>query len=124
MTTVSLSPPNAILFVFDPSHGDVRVPEYIEGRLTAGNETCVSVGTRAEVDGETVVSLGRRRDAGDLTKLEKVFEGRVETPGRKIAVVTSEFQPILHLAVPDSAAKISIWVDDNRNPGRISVLVE
>jgi hypothetical protein len=57
MNRAVLSPPNAILFVFDPTNKDVVVPPYVDGELTAATANCVSVGTQADVDGDTEVSL-------------------------------------------------------------------
>jgi hypothetical protein len=122
MRAVTLAPPHAILFVFDPSNKRVQVPEYVAGELIAVNSTAVSVGTQAEVDGETTVTLGSRNEALDLSGFEKVFEGKVETPGRRLAVVTSERHTILEAEVGGTESKIAVWADDGRSPGHIIVL--
>jgi hypothetical protein len=124
MTTATLSPTNAILFVLDPSNETVQVPPYVDGVLTAASSTCVSIGTQAAVDGRTTVSLGRSQDGSDNSDLEKVFDGRLETPSRQIAIMTSELQKVLELPVGGTSTKVCIWTDSPRNPSRVTVLVE
>jgi hypothetical protein len=122
MLKAVLSPPNAILFVFDPTNGDVVIPPYVDGELTAATETCVSVGTQADVDGETEVSLAMAAVA--QPDLQRVFAGAVATPGGKVAVVTSEFNRVLELDVPKGGIEVVIWTDDLRNPARVVVNVK
>lgn len=122
MLKAVLSPPNAILFVFDPTNKDVVIPPYVDGELTASSSTCVSVGTQADVDGDTDISL----DLGGVAPadLQQVFFGAISAPGGKVAVVTSQFQRVLELEVPVGSVEVFIWADELRNPGRISVNVK
>jgi hypothetical protein len=122
MPKTVLSPPNAILFIFDPTNKEVVIPAYLDDELTAATATCVSVGTQADVDGETEVSL----DIGGAVPLdlELVFSGAVAAPGGKVAVVTSQFQRALELNVPIGTVEIIIWADDAVNPGRIAINVK
>jgi hypothetical protein len=122
MNRVVLSPPNAILFVFDPTNKDVVVPAYVDDELTAATDTCVSVGTQADVDGHTEVSLEAALIAP--TDLHQVFLGAIAAPGRKVAVVTSQFQRVLEIDVLADVVEISVWADDLRNPARVAVGVE
>jgi hypothetical protein len=117
-----ISPPNAILFVFDPTNKDVLIPSYVDGELTAATETCVSVGTQTEVDGDVEISLAI--SGAVPLDLQQVFFGTVATPGGKVAVVTSRFQRVLELNVPASAVELSIWTDDLRNPARVVVNIK
>lgn len=121
MSNATISPPNAILFVFDPTNKDIVVPPYVDGEITAATETCVSVGTQASVDGETEVSLDL--DNATPSDLHQAFFGSIVTPGGKIAVVTSKFERVLELDVPKGKANVSVWVDDLRNPAQVTVLV-
>lgn len=50
-------PAHPIVFVMDFSSDAVEIPEYESDKLTAGNSTCVSVRTIADVDGEEVTVL-------------------------------------------------------------------
>ena len=122
MTTTTLCPPNAILFVFDRTNHNVSVPEYIDGQLIASTDTCLSVGTQDAVDGDTTISLERLHKGASANIPHKVFTGRLRTPGRKIAVVTSEGQIVLEQDVEGEIARVEIWTDDLRNPARVVVL--
>ena len=121
MPTTSLCPPNAILFVFDPTNTEVVVPAYVDRELVASNETCVSVGTQPDVDGPTEVSL--TVGGGTSNDLVRVFSGAIKTPGGRVAIVTSDFQRVLELTVPIGSVEVSIWSDDDRSPARITVNV-
>lgn len=114
-----LNPPNAILFVLDPTNKNIVVPPYVDDELTAATNTCVSVGTQAEIDGETEVRL----ETGAITcaDLQQVFLGVIATPGNRVAVVTSNFQCVLEAEVPGGTVEVSIWVDDLREPACVTI---
>jgi hypothetical protein len=61
-----LSIPNSIVFAFDVKCKDVVIPEYKTGQLIAFSANCISVGTLAEMDGETTVHLMRQSEASDF----------------------------------------------------------
>lgn len=65
MRTVSLEVPHGIVFVYDPSIEDALVPEYQTGKLAASAADMVYVGTQADVDGETEITLARLGEAVD-----------------------------------------------------------
>lgn len=121
MIEARIAPSNPIVFVLDPSNGAIDVPAYTSGEIIASNPTCVSVGIRADVDGETVIELARRV-RGDDQNLRKVFEGDLATPGRKIAVVTAEFESVVEQAVGGEKSSVQVWVDDEKYPGRVLVV--
>jgi len=117
LNLMKLAVPNAILFVLDPTNKEAVVPQY-DG-LVSRTDTCVSVGTQADVDGETEVSIGRTVP----TDLELAFDGSIETPGRSIAVWTSERTPIGRLDELSPTTHFAIWVDDNKWPSQVVVVV-
>ena len=113
--------PNAIFFVFDLANKKVQVPEYINGVLTAANESCVSIGTQAEVDGEVTVKLSDKFSESEKDSCEVVFNGFIVTPGKKIAIVTSELDKVLEMDVRDRKTHVKIWVDDLNYPSVVLV---
>jgi hypothetical protein len=122
MLQAVLSPPNAILFVFDPTNQDAIVPPYIDGELAAASSTCISVGTQADVDGEVEVSLGLSSERPE--NLHLVFGGSIQAPGGCVGIVTAKFQRVLELEVPPGSLEVSIWADDSRNPAHVAVRVK
>lgn len=113
--------PNAIVFVFDLANKNVQVPEYIDGVLTASNKSCVSVGTQSEVDGEVTVKLSGRLSDSERDLYEVAFHGAIETPSKKIAVVTSGLDKILEMDVQSEKTEVVISVDDLSHPGVVLV---
>lgn len=109
--------PNAIVFVLDPDSRDIEVPEY--SGLVSSSRTCVSIGTQADVDGETDITLDRDVSSA----LTCVFEGEIQTPTGAIAVVTSHMSSLARLEGCELNTKFSVWVDDLDNPSRISVVI-
>jgi hypothetical protein len=53
-----------------------------------------------------------------------VFEGELETPGRKIAVSGSDSVPIVSMNVRETVTPVKIWVNDLREPDYVQVLAE
>ena len=120
----SLSPPNAILFIFDMENENVSVPEYIDNVLTAANASCASVGTQADVDGEVLVQLQNQLSSTDTGICQQAFKGYIETPSNKIAVVTSECDKVLEKDVKGTKTEVCIWVDDLDFPSTVLVEAE
>jgi hypothetical protein len=120
MSTVTFSPPNAILFLFDRANSEVRIPTYSDGQLIASNDSCLSVGTQAAVDGDVTVTL--ETTPSDMNQLQRLFAGTMNAPSRKLAIVTAEAQTILEIEVGSSRPEIEVWTDDQRNPARIAVV--
>lgn len=115
--------PNAIVFVFDLENKSVQVPAYTDGVLTAWNNSCVSVGTQSEVDGEVTVKLSGKLSGSERDLYEVAFSGVIETPSKKIAVVTSELEKILEMDVRTEKTEVIISVDDLSFPSVVLVEV-
>jgi hypothetical protein len=122
MSTATLAPPNAILFLFDRGNNAVAIPEYVDGQLVVSNASCVSVGTQAAVDGEVTISLESKTPSAPATGLQKVFSGILHAPSRKLAVVTAEDRTVLECVVSSGTPEVEVWTDDVRSPARIAVI--
>jgi hypothetical protein len=93
-------------------NSEAQMPEYVVGELVAATDTCVSVGTQADVDGETEVTLCL--GGPDHVGLTSVFDGRLSTPGGVVSIETSQSDSLAHLAVDRKHVRVSIWVDDHK----------
>ena len=124
MSQVTFSPPHPILFIYDPTNANAEIPEYSPNNLAFATKDGVYVGTRADVDGDVTVTLIRDIKTGEPLPKHKVFEGFIETPNRKVAVITSDLNAVLKVDVNDTVAKICIWADDLRNPGTLLITAE
>lgn len=114
------SAPHPIVFVFDFLNELMEVPEYDANSVTSANNSCVSVRTIADVDGDVTANLATDIP-NDVTNAVKVFHGAIDSPNKKIALVTSENEKLLELGVSSIKAEIRIFVDDVKNPSRIWV---
>lgn len=121
---VTIAVPNAIIFVLDPSNKRVLVPDYAPGETIAANSTCVSVATAAEVDGEVSLHLGQPLSDSEKSGCAQIFRGSIETPGRKLAIVTSGFERVLETDVSAFVTRVTISTDAPSSPGVICVNVE
>ncbi len=119
----SLRVTNAILFIVDPANHGFHVPEYVPERPTAANSTCVSVKTRAEVDGVVTLRLVALTSAPEAEAGITVYTGQIATPSRTVAVVTSSSDRVLETEVEENTTDISVAVDDVHAPARITVRV-
>jgi hypothetical protein len=72
-----------------------------------------------EIDGETEIVLGPRRDVDPGEP--PVFEGKLETPNRSLAVMIVPGTKILEAIVPSAHTHISIWANDIWEPDRIVI---
>lgn len=115
--SMKLAVPNAILFILDPSNEAAAIPEY--EALVSHSDSCVSVGTQADVDGETEVSLSFVGPSG----LSLVFDGHVQTPTGSIGVMTSEGASLGSIDGLTPRTRVAVWVDDDKWPSRVAIVV-
>ncbi len=120
MIQSTLGVQNAILFVLDPTNSSAHVPPYVIGQTTASTTSCVSFATLPDVDGEVTITLfSKHEQQRDSAVGLEVFDGHVETPGRKLAIVDSQFVRVLECDVPSKDTRIRVVVDDPKMPTAI-----
>jgi hypothetical protein len=117
-------PAHPIVFVMDCSNDAVEVPQYDPEHVTASNDTCVSVRTIADVDGEVTVFLADRppSDAEGLGR--HVFTGGIQVPSGTVAVVTSENEKLLEYSIGKKTVELQVFVDDEDHPAQVWFLVK
>ena len=118
MSTITVSPPNSIIFLYDQSNPSIEVPVYISGEVVAANITCISVGTLSAADGETTITL-----TDDVQGIEDIgmltFDGLLQLPGSELSVCSSHNEKLLTMQLPAFEARIRIFVNDDREPDNI-----
>lgn len=119
MVSVRVAPRNSIVLVEDLNGGDV--PTSTDTSLVLATDSCITVGCRAEDDGETEIILkqGSHVDTDD----QLVFEGLLQTPSRKVVVRTIQNVTLLEMPVTTTETKLRIWVNDSTEPDHITVCV-
>ncbi len=119
ITSKRIAPPNSVILIEDPSGGEI--PASMNQSVIAATDSCIAVGCLAEDDGETEIILGLSGEVSDGD--QPAFDGLVKTPSRKVAVRTVHGVTVLETAVPKSEARVQVWVNDTREPDRITVAV-
>lgn len=117
-------PDHPIVFVMDFSNDDAEVPQYDRERLALGSDSCVSVRTIADVDGELTVSLSDDAPPAHAGLGHCVFAGDIHAPSCWVAVVTSANEKLLERFVGRTTASIQIYVNDEACPERIWVVAK
>ncbi len=117
--TIEVSPPNSLILIMDQSIGEI--PESMNGKLVACTDSCIAVGTRSEIDGNTEIFLGFKPNS-DI-KLDLAFKGEIRTPNRKIHICNVYDEKLLETTVSSERSSIEVWVNDKSEPSLISVLV-
>jgi hypothetical protein len=117
--TKSIAPPNSVIFIADPS-SRYHVPSDSGAALITSTSSCIGVGTLAEMDGETVVSLSEEfvTPRGNLA-----FDGMLETPNLRVAIIDSEGNSLLAMSTRSKVSSVKIWVNDASEPDNILVQV-
>lgn len=121
MTKATLEVPNAILFLLDDSDADVQIPTYIPSKLVSNNLKCISIGTRASVDGEVSILLEKHLLDETTASLARVFVGTIYAQSRLVSLVTSDARTILEMPIEHDTATVEIWADDERSPATIAI---
>lgn len=110
---------NSVVFIHD-AVGPICIPDNLGDALVRSTSTCITVGTVAEMDGETLLVLSTQSEQpiGDCA-----FSGVLETPSWKIAVTDVGNETLLQMDVFAPKVVIEIWVNDQSEPDKILMLV-
>lgn len=113
-------PTHPILFLMDYSNREAEVPALDEAAICSHTDTCVSVRTIADVDGDVTVTLSNvPPSSGD--GLAEVFRGRIRVPNANVAIVTSENERLLESPTTSENVELRVFVDDRDYPSRVWV---
>jgi hypothetical protein len=117
--TKKMAVPHGVVFLYDPTMV-VDVPEDTGAAPILHTDNCVSIWTLGEYEG--AVSLTLSDEAVDACG-DAVFEGFVETEGRRLAFNDSGVNPILDLAVPATRTRVTLFTSDPSYPDSVTCLV-
>jgi hypothetical protein len=115
--SAKIAPPYSLVLVGDPSGREI--PDIVPGSVIASTSSCIAVGCLSEVDGETDFTLGATRDVNP--GIDPAFEGELKTPNRTIAIRSVLGQTILEAPVPQEQTTVRVWVNDPKEPDRVTV---
>ncbi len=120
----SYAPPYCQILICDPT-AKVDVPEWKKGgqRVVVATDTCISCVCLPDMDGETEFVLGAGSEVA-MQQASPIFEGRLKTPGRKIALETVEGDRVLEMSTPGTETRIRIWTNRQLAPDKVRVAVD
>jgi hypothetical protein len=116
---LKVSPPNSLLLVGDPT-GDP--PTSMGGKLVAHSQTCVAVGTVAELDGESHVRVAASSAADEERGLPE-FDGVINLPTGTITVSSVSGEVYARSVRTSHSARVRIWVDHPSEPIEIFISI-
>lgn len=120
MNTITLAPPNSLVFVMDHSSGEL--PKAMNDQLVAFTDSCVAVGTLSEVDGETTITLTDSLEG--VKRGQMVFDGVLKVPRHALSVCSAADTKLLTMTLPGSEAHVQIFANDASEPDEIVVFVD
>jgi len=116
-TTVKLALPHSLVLVLDPIFGEI--PASLSGELITATNSCLAIGTRPEMDGETELVLGNSESIDQEER--PAFKGILRTPSHKIAICSALNVTLIEMLVPSIETVVRVWVNDSTEPDRIII---
>jgi hypothetical protein len=116
LVVARVSAPEARLLVEDSAGGEP--PVSIPGQLVASTASSIAVGCAASAATELTV--------GDLGAVEArastpVFDGKLATPSRRLAVRTVLGATLLEVVVPTKDTRVRIWANMPAEPTALTI---
>lgn len=108
--------PHGVVFLYDPSM-IVNVPDDTSAAPILHTENCVSIWTLPDDDGEVLLTLSDELADVDGTR---VFEGVLETNGKRLAFNDSGVNSLLELAVSGALTRILLFTNDGVEPSSVT----
>jgi hypothetical protein len=115
--SAKVAPLHSLILIVDPSGGEI--PATMSGSLIASTDSCIAVGCRSDVDGDTEFTLG---ETGDVSPgSEPAFQGRLKTPNRRVTLRTVTGQTILETPLLQQETMVRVWTNDPSEPDQVVV---
>jgi hypothetical protein len=115
--STKVAPPNSLILIEDLGGGEV--PASMGGSLVVSTDSCIAVGCRSDVDGDTQFTLGETHDVDPGG--HPIFRGLLKTPNRRVALVSVIGQVILEAAVLQQQTIVRVWVNHPSEPDHVIV---
>lgn len=116
---IRVAAPKGLLLIEDS--GGAELPLSIPGQLVAATATSVAVGCATSAATEVVVGASGLPRAGATAP---VYDGRLATPTRKLAVRTVLGATLLEVTVPSTETHVRIWTNAGAEPTKLTIGAE
>jgi hypothetical protein len=118
--TTKTRPPYSLILISDSAAREI--PRSLGAGLAAATDSCVAVGCHAEIDGDTLLSLGTLEE---IKRPETaVFAGIIFTPNRTVTIRTVTGEILLSMPTSNDYSRIHVWANDRSDPTEIFVGVD
>lgn len=111
------APANSLILIADLDGGEI--PASMSGSSVASTDSCIAVGCRSDVDGDTEFTLGQIPDVDPGHP--PVFQGQLRTPNLKVVFRTVAGQTILETPVARRETTVRVWTNDPSEPDQVIV---
>jgi len=118
--STKFAPPNSLVLIVDQGGG--TIPATMTEGLIASTNSCIAVGCRSEIDGDTEFILGEVADVNPGS--QPAFRGNLKTPSRKIALRAVTGVTIFEISVPHQDTTVCVWANDAIEPDQVIVGIE
>ena len=116
LVVTRVSAPKAIVLIEDSGGGEL--PLIVPGQLVAATANSIAVGCAASAATEVAIAdIGIVPPAAGVL----VFEGRLETPTRRLAVRTVLGATLLEVVVPSTNTQLRIWANAPIEPTELTI---
>lgn len=114
---VKVRPPGSFVVITDDM--DAEIPEFDpRPNRIWWNEWCVAVGTKVDVDGETLIHFG---DKSLIPTGELVFDGHIRSPSKCVTVSDADLVEYSSILICNILAHVRIWTNHPREPDEIFI---
>jgi hypothetical protein len=116
LVVTRVSAPSALVLVEDSAGGEL--PLTIPGQLVAATPSSIAIGCAATV--ATELTVGDLGDA-EAQASAPVFDGKLATPSRRLAVRTILGATLLEVVVPTTDTRVRIWANTPAEPTALRI---
>ena len=112
--------PNGIIAILDPSGGNP--PHTFSDTRVGATPSCIVIGCRLEMDGETEIAVGLASEMEPKAFL--IFDDTLETPSRAVEVATVHADILVRMPASDVKTRIRVWANEEREASQITIGLE
>ena len=114
---ISFAPPNSLVFL---SGLEIfEIPQSMGDLIVVQTPSCLAIGCMSEADGPTEFIFTSANESASGLKL--VFSGDLPTPNKHLTLTTVYQVKIIEIPVKEKKVRVSIWVNDLKEPDRILI---
>lgn len=118
--SATVTPPNSLVLIRGRSAADIPV----SGEPVAVTNTCVSVGTLMEYDGETTVRvMDAETAAGERLPALEVFSGSVSVSGGVLVIASAVGDEYVEWPCADGPIAVRVYTNHSTEPDEIDVVI-